>query len=140
MLCIFPNKGGNSTLRLLRYPVRPPASFEGADPDEVWTEYAGRRREVQGRAHVDSGFMTLLAQDGVGGLQAQFADGVERSDDHAAWALHRANQAHAREIKDRHVGLGIYAVDVPSTCRPLTVFRTSQVLLFELTSHPLSLC
>jgi len=69
-------KGGNSTLRLLRYPVRPPASFEGADPDEVWTEFAGTRREVQGRAHVDSGFMTLLAQDGVGGLQAQFPDGA----------------------------------------------------------------
>ena len=68
--------GGNSTLRLLRYPVRPPAAFEGADPDEVWTEYAGKRREVQGRAHVDSGFMTLLAQDGVGGLQAQFPDGA----------------------------------------------------------------
>jgi isopenicillin N synthase-like dioxygenase len=69
-------EGGNSTLRLLRYPVRPPASFEGADPAEVWTEYAGQQREVQGRAHVDSGFMTLLAQDGVGGLQAQFPDGA----------------------------------------------------------------
>jgi isopenicillin N synthase-like dioxygenase len=68
--------GGNSTLRLLRYPVRPPASFDGADPEEVWTEFAGKRREVQGRAHVDSGFMTLLAQDGVGGLQAQFPDGA----------------------------------------------------------------
>jgi isopenicillin N synthase-like dioxygenase len=29
-----------------------------------------------GRAHVDSGFMTLLAQDGVGGLQAQHLDGT----------------------------------------------------------------
>ena len=69
-------RGGNSTLRLLRYPVRPAASFEGADPAEVWTEFAGTRREIQGRAHVDSGFMTLLAQDGVGGLQAQFPNGA----------------------------------------------------------------
>jgi isopenicillin N synthase-like dioxygenase len=69
-------RDGNSTLRLLRYPVRPAASFEGADPSEVWTEFAGKRRDVQGRAHVDSGFMTLLAQDGVGGLQAQFPDGA----------------------------------------------------------------
>lgn len=67
--------GGISTLRLLHYPVRPPSSLEGADPQEVWVDTAQGRRYSLARAHVDSGFMTLLAQDGVGGLQAQHRDG-----------------------------------------------------------------
>ncbi len=44
---------GISTLRLIRYPAR-----DVADP-------------LSGIAHVDSGIVTLLAQDGVGGLQAK---------------------------------------------------------------------
>jgi isopenicillin N synthase-like dioxygenase len=68
--------GGISTLRLLHYPVRPESSFLGAEPAEVWTTHQGVRRYVLGRAHVDSGFMTLLAQDGIGGLQAQHLDGT----------------------------------------------------------------
>lgn len=69
-------EGGISTLRLLRYPIRPDSSFEGADPAEVWTLHDGKRRYLLGRAHVDTGFMTLLAQDGVSGLQAQHLDGT----------------------------------------------------------------
>jgi isopenicillin N synthase-like dioxygenase len=68
-------KGGISTLRLLHYPVRPPSSWADADPNEVWVESNGERRYSLARAHVDSGFMTLLAQDGVEGLQAQHLDG-----------------------------------------------------------------
>jgi isopenicillin N synthase-like dioxygenase len=68
-------KGGISTLRLLHYPVRTPSSWAGADPGEVWIESNGERRYSLARAHVDSGFMTLLAQDGVEGLQAQHLDG-----------------------------------------------------------------
>jgi isopenicillin N synthase-like dioxygenase len=68
-------RGGISTLRLLRYPVRPAASFDGVAPADVWTEHGGERRYTLARAHVDTGFMTLLAQDGVGGLQAQHLDG-----------------------------------------------------------------
>lgn len=49
---------GLSTLRLLRYPVR---------TDGV---------SVTGAPHVDSGFLTLLAQDGVAGLQARHLDGT----------------------------------------------------------------
>lgn len=64
-------RGGISTLRLIHYPVRPEQSFEGADPSRVWVEHQGRRRYVSGAAHVDSGFVTLLAQDGVEGLQAR---------------------------------------------------------------------
>ena len=44
---------GISTLRLIRYPAR-----DRAEP-------------LSGVAHVDSGIVTLLAQDGVGGLQAK---------------------------------------------------------------------
>jgi isopenicillin N synthase-like dioxygenase len=66
---------GISTLRLIRYPVRPPESFTGADPAQVFVEHAGRRRHMIGGAHVDSGFVTLLAQDGVEGLQARARDG-----------------------------------------------------------------
>ena len=35
----------------------------------------GERRYMLARAHVDSGFITLLAQDGVAGLQARHPDG-----------------------------------------------------------------
>jgi 2-polyprenyl-3-methyl-5-hydroxy-6-metoxy-1,4-benzoquinol methylase len=63
--------GGISTLRLIHYPPRPASSFAGAPEEEVWVTHEGERRHVTGRAHVDSGFVTLLAQDGVGGLQAR---------------------------------------------------------------------
>ncbi len=48
---------GISTLRLIHYPARPDHDLAGAP-------------------HVDSGFVTLLAQDGVPGLQAQTQDGT----------------------------------------------------------------
>lgn len=67
---------GISTLRLIRYPVRPPESFAGADPAQVFVEHAGMRRHTIGGAHVDSGFVTLLTQDGVEGLQARGSDGA----------------------------------------------------------------
>lgn len=66
---------GVSTLRLLRYPVRPAGSLDGVAPEEGWATHEGQRREMLARAHVDSGFITLLAQDGVAGLQAQHRDG-----------------------------------------------------------------
>ncbi|MEO8545804.1 MAG: 2OG-Fe(II) oxygenase family protein [Betaproteobacteria bacterium] len=65
---------GISTLRLLHYPTRPASSLVGADPQEVWVESKGERRYTLARPHVDTGFMTLLAQDGVEGLQAQHLD------------------------------------------------------------------
>lgn len=64
-----------STLRLLHYPVRSSTSLCETDPRELWTEHAGQPRYLLGRAHVDTGFMTLLAQDGVAGLQVQHRDG-----------------------------------------------------------------
>jgi isopenicillin N synthase-like dioxygenase len=50
-------EGGISTLRLLHYPAR-------------------TNHDLSGAPHIDSGFITLLAQDGVPGLQAQHHDGT----------------------------------------------------------------
>jgi isopenicillin N synthase-like dioxygenase len=69
-------RGGLSTLRLIRYPARPPESFAGAPAADTWVEHQGRRRYTAGVAHVDSGCMTLLAQDDVEGLQARAPDGT----------------------------------------------------------------
>jgi isopenicillin N synthase-like dioxygenase len=68
--------GGISTLRLIRYPVRPPESMTGVPADKLWVDDAAGRRYILGRAHVDSGLMTLLAQDGVEGLQARSSAGT----------------------------------------------------------------
>ena len=67
--------GGISTLRLIHYPVRPAESMIGIPEDKLWVAHRGERHYLLGRAHVDSGLMTLLAQDGVAGLQARAADG-----------------------------------------------------------------
>jgi isopenicillin N synthase-like dioxygenase len=69
-------RGGISTLRLIRYPVRADATVAATDPDVLWTTHDGERRQLTGRAHADSGFVTLLAQDGVPGLQARMRDGT----------------------------------------------------------------
>lgn len=66
---------GLSTLRLLRYPVRSSAELAGCAQADIWVSHDGERRYVMGAAHTDSGFVTLLAQDGVPGLQARARDG-----------------------------------------------------------------
>jgi isopenicillin N synthase-like dioxygenase len=60
----------NSTLRVLRYPVRTAASLAGAG-ERAWTVHDGVRRPIVAAEHVDSGILTLLHQDGVGGLQVR---------------------------------------------------------------------
>jgi len=67
--------GGISTLRLLHYPARDAAQLALIDDPDLWTEHLGQRVPVSGRPHVDSGFLTLLAQDGEPGLQARGRDG-----------------------------------------------------------------
>ncbi len=62
---------GLSTLRLLRYPVRDAAELALCKDLDLWVSHRGARHYVVGAAHTDSGFMTLLAQDGVAGLQAR---------------------------------------------------------------------
>lgn len=60
--------GGISTLRLTRYPPRSEENVEANGTNAAGEE---ERRKLVGGAHVDSGFVTLLAQDGVEGLQAE---------------------------------------------------------------------
>lgn len=64
---------GLSTLRLIRYPVRD--DIDAASDPQLWITHGGERRHLTGVAHVDSGFLTLLAQDGVEGLQARHSNG-----------------------------------------------------------------
>ncbi|MFI4890855.1 MAG: isopenicillin N synthase family dioxygenase [Steroidobacterales bacterium] len=67
---------GLSTLRLIRYPVRDGSDAAFAANRQAWVMHDGERRYLTGAPHVDSGFMTLLAQDGVGGLQARHSRGA----------------------------------------------------------------
>jgi isopenicillin N synthase-like dioxygenase len=68
-------RGGLSTLRLLQYPVRTQADLDSCRDADLWVSSGSARLHVVGAAHTDSGFMTLLAQDAVPGLQARAADG-----------------------------------------------------------------
>ena len=69
---------GLSTLRLLRYPVRTDTELTARSDPNVWVTHDGAKVYVNGAPHVDSGFLTLLAQDGVSGLQARHRDGTWR--------------------------------------------------------------
>ena len=66
---------GLSTLRLIRYRPRTDVEQAAAADPHVWVTHQGTRHYVTGAPHVDSGFLTLLAQHGVGGLQARHRDG-----------------------------------------------------------------
>jgi isopenicillin N synthase-like dioxygenase len=66
---------GLSTLRLIRYPPRDAAELASVREPALWVEFEGTRRYLAGAPHTDSGFVTLLAQDGVAGLQARSRDG-----------------------------------------------------------------
>ena len=66
---------GLSTLRLIRYPPRDAGELATVEDPAVWVESGGTRRHVVGAPHTDSGFLTLLAQDGVPGLQARARSG-----------------------------------------------------------------
>ncbi len=66
---------GLSTLRLIRYPSRNAADLAAVADPAIWVEPRSSGRHIVGAAHTDSGFVTLLAQDGVPGLQARSVDG-----------------------------------------------------------------
>src|SRR5262249_8463374 len=66
---------GLSTLRLMRYPPRAAAELAAVQDPRAWVEVDATRRYLVGAPHTDSGFITLLEQDGVGGLQARSRDG-----------------------------------------------------------------
>ena len=67
--------GGISTLRLIRYPLRDAKSGVDLSGPEFSVTHKGETRTVIGREHADSGFVTLLALDGVEGLQAKYLAG-----------------------------------------------------------------
>ena len=67
---------GLSTLRLIRYPPRTAAELASVDDPALWVRFEGERRHLVGAPHTDSGFLTLLAQDGVAGLQASSRAGL----------------------------------------------------------------
>jgi isopenicillin N synthase-like dioxygenase len=69
-------EGGVSTLRLAHYPVRTAASLDKVSDPDLWVSHEGAKVYVTGAPHVDSGLVTLLAQDRVPGLQAKAADGA----------------------------------------------------------------
>jgi isopenicillin N synthase-like dioxygenase len=66
---------GLSTLRLIRYPPRDAGELAAVQDPGIWVEFNGARRYLVGAPHTDSGFVTLLAQDGVPGLQARSRSG-----------------------------------------------------------------
>jgi isopenicillin N synthase-like dioxygenase len=66
---------GLSTLRLIRYPLRSTAELETIQDPALWVHASASRRHLVGAPHTDSGFVTLLAQEGVAGLQARALDG-----------------------------------------------------------------
>jgi isopenicillin N synthase-like dioxygenase len=121
-----PFANGVSTLRLIHYPPRPAASFGTLPEHELWVEHAGRRHPLIGGAHVDSGFVTLLAQDGVAGLQAETADGdwvgVPPRDDALAvnfgGLLERWTGGRIRATRHRVVGTGQPRHSIPFFYEP----------------------
>jgi isopenicillin N synthase-like dioxygenase len=68
-------EGGISTLRLIRYPLRGANAGVDTSGPEFSVIHKGETRIIIGREHADSGFVTLLAQDGVEGLQAKDLSG-----------------------------------------------------------------
>lgn len=74
---VAPARGRNGTLRLLHYAPMPEGfaivSEDGRPPEEI-----GDGRRLVGSAHVDTGLVSVLWQDRMGGLQMQGPDGVWR--------------------------------------------------------------
>lgn len=112
---------GLSTLRLLRYPLRTDADQAARSDPGVWVMHDGARFYVNGAPHVDSGFLTLLAQDGVPGLQARHRDGawldVPPSDDGLAVnfgkVLERWCGGRIKATEHRVIGTGRERMSIP---------------------------
>ena len=62
---------GLSTLRLIRYPARSAAELATVADPGLWVERQPTCRYLVGAAHTDSGFVTILAQDEVAGLEVR---------------------------------------------------------------------
>jgi isopenicillin N synthase-like dioxygenase len=112
---------GLSTLRLLRYPVRSPEELATCEDLSVWVSQGEERHHLIGAPHTDSGFMTLLAQDGVPGLQARARDEqwVDVPPDDRALAvnfgqvLERWSAGRIKATEHRVVGVGHERYSIP---------------------------
>jgi isopenicillin N synthase-like dioxygenase len=112
---------GLSTLRLLRYPLRTDAEQTAQTDPDVWVTHEGHRFYVNGAPHVDSGFLTLLAQDEVSGLQARHRDGawldVPPTDDGLAVnfgkVLERWSGGRIKATEHRVIGTGRERMSIP---------------------------
>jgi isopenicillin N synthase-like dioxygenase len=112
---------GLSTLRLLRYPVRTDAAQTAEADPNVWVTHQGERYYVTGAPHVDSGFLTLLAQEGVSGLQARHRNGqwvdVEPMQDALAVnfgkVLERWSGGRIKATEHRVIGTGQERMSIP---------------------------
>lgn len=117
---------GISTLRLLHYPKRAAAPDPANDPPGRFVEFDGRRVEQVSAAHVDSGLLTVLAQCGVGGLQARHGDGrwidVPARDDGFAvnfgGLLERWSGGRVKATRHRVIGIGEERFSVPFFFEP----------------------
>lgn len=112
---------GLSTLRLLRYPIRTDTERAARADPNVWVTHEGVRFYVTGAPHVDSGFLTLLAQDGISGLQARHRDGawldVPPADDGLAVnfgkVLERWCSGRIKATEHRVIGSGQERMSIP---------------------------
>ena len=115
---------GISTLRLIRYPPRGPEARAGVPGIEA--EGDPRGRHLVGAPHVDSGFVTLLAQDGVEGLQARARDGawIDVPPEEGGFAinfggvLERWTGGRIRATEHRVVGDGRARMSIPFFLEP----------------------
>jgi isopenicillin N synthase-like dioxygenase len=133
--------GGISTLRLIHYPPRSPADLAAIDHPDLWVTQNGHRAYVTGAPHVDSGLVTLLAQDGVAGLQAMASDGSWLDvppRDHALVVnfgrlLERWTAGRIKATRHRVIGLGTERYSIPFFYEPRVDAVIAPLPLVEVT-------
>jgi isopenicillin N synthase-like dioxygenase len=112
---------GLSTLRLVRYPPRMDTEETAASDSNLWVTHRGRQYYVTGAPHVDSGFITLLAQNGIEGLQARHRNGewtdvppAERTlAVNFGKVLERWSAGRIKATEHRVIGAGLERMSVP---------------------------
>jgi isopenicillin N synthase-like dioxygenase len=114
-------RSGLSTLRLIRYPPRTAEELASVSEPEVWIEGHPGGRYLVGAPHTDSGFVTLLAQDGQPGLEALSRDGTWTEVPplegtlvvNFGQILERWSSGRIRATEHRVVGTGVERYSIP---------------------------